>query len=752
MRQTETRTDAHITRCADEPIHIPGSIQSHGYLLVLEEPDLIIRQLSSNCEYLLGQPARSGLDQPIAQFLTPECLENLQDKLASADLRRVNPLQIQFAGTADLSGGRKTWDAVAQRSQGYLFLELEPSLQTDPSFLDVYRKINGAVEDMGAARDLQELYRVTVEHVHELTGYERVMIYQFDADWNGEVVAEKCAPEQEPFLGLHYPASDIPVQARRLYTTNWLRSIPNVHYTPSPILAGGNASGAPLDLSSCSLRSVSPVHIQYLKNMGVSASTSVSVIKDGVLWGLIALHHNQPAYLPFEVRQGLEFIGRFFSLQQAARQKFENLDYKNYLRTLRQHLEDKMKQQAEFMDGLLRHSPDFTAMVQGCCGGAILHRGKLSIIGQTPNEEEIRQLSEWLEDFLDGRPLFHTASLAQHYPAAESFKDSAAGLLVISIPEVEPCYLIWFKPEVIQTVNWGGDPRKDESSGGLTPRASFASWQETVRLTSLPWQREEIEAVEELRRSIIEVDLENQVRVAMDSNAELDQFASVISHDMKEPLRGIAHFADFLLEDTADRLDQESLSHLHGIRQLAEKSRTLIGNLYEYSKVATIDMAFADVDMNSILRDVAERLAAYLAEHNAELRINGPLPSVFCDSIRVCEVFANLITNAVKYNEQQAKWVEVGANLAGGIPVFFVKDNGIGIQPHNQERIFAMFQRLHTEEAYGGGSGIGLAIVKRIIDRHGGRIWLDSHPGEGTTFFFTLRPPAQQWQVESLDA
>ncbi len=752
MRQTETRIDVHITQCADEPIHIPGSIQSHGYLLVLEEPDLIIRQLSSNCEFLFGQPARAGLDQSIAQFLTAESLENLQDKLASADLRRVNPLQIQFTGAADQSCRRKTWDAVAQRSQGYLFLELEPSLQTDPSFLDVYRKINVAVEDMGAARDLQELYRVTVEHVHELTGYERVMIYQFDAEWNGEVIAEKRSPQQEPFLGLHYPASDIPEQARRLYTTNWLRSIPNVHYTPSPILAGENASGAPLDLSGCSLRSVSPVHIQYLKNMGVSASTSVSVIKDGMLWGLIALHHNQPAYLSFEVRQGLEFIGRIFSLQQAARQKFENIDYKNYLRTLRQRLEDKMKQQADFMDGLLRNSPEFTAMAQGCCGGAILHRGKLSLVGQTPSENEIRQLTEWLKHSLDGRPLFHTASLARHYPTAESFKDSAAGLLVISIPEVEPCYLLWFKPEVIQTVNWGGDPRKDESSGGLTPRASFASWQETVRLTSLPWRQEEIDAVEELRRSIIEVDLENQVRIAMDSNAELDQFASVISHDMKEPLRGIAYFADFLLEDTADRLDEESLSHLQGIRQLAEKTRDLIGNLYEYSKVATIDMAFADVDIGFILRDVAERLAAYLAEHNAELRIKGPLPSVFCDGIRVCEVFANLITNAVKYNDQQAKWVEVGANLAGSVPVFFVKDNGIGIPPHNQERIFAMFQRLHTEEAYGGGSGIGLAIVKRIIDRHGGRIWLDSLPGEGTTFFFTLRPPAQQWQVESLDA
>lgn len=737
MSQTDTSISAHISRCADEPIHIPGSIQPHGYLLVLQEPELIIRQLSSNCESLLNESARAALDQPIGNFLTSASLDNLNTKLAAADLRRENPIKLQFASTTGVL------EAIARRSQGFLLLELESSARDDPSFLDVYRKINTAVEDMGAARDLASLYEMTVQHVRELTGYERVMIYEFDADWNGKVVAEVRAPQQEPFLGLHYPASDIPEQARRLYTTNWLRSIPNVHYMPSPLLASASASGAPLDLSGCSLRSVSPVHIQYLKNMGVGASTSVSVIKDGVLWGLIALHHNQPAYLPFEVRQGLEFIGRIFSLQQAARQKLENLDYKNALRSLRLELEKRLQQQADFMVGLLRGAPDFTALAQGCCGGAILHRGKLTLVGQAPTEKETWALTRWLRIFLDARPLFHTTSLVKHYPAAEGFKDRAAGLLVISIPEVEPCYVLWFKPEVIQTVDWSGNPRKEAGASELTPRASFALWQETVSLTALPWQREEIEVAEELRRSIIEVDLENQVRVAMDSNSELEQFASVISHDLKEPLRGIAHFADFLLEDAASRLDAESLSHLQGIREMADKSRDLIGNLYEYSKVGRIDMSFTQVDMNHTLRDVTERLKAYLSEHHAQVYIAEPLPTVLCDGVRVCEIFANLITNAVKYNDRAEKRIEVGANLAGSVPVFFVKDNGIGISPHNQERVFAMFQRLHTEGAYGGGSGIGLAIVKRIIDRHGGRIWLDSKPGVGTTFFFTLRPQAQ---------
>lgn len=737
MSQIEiTAAMRRIADCADEPIHIPGSIQPHGFLMALEESGLSIRQLSANCETLLAVPAMSALDQPITQWLTAESAAELQEKLSCGDLRQVNPIQLQFRGS------EKIWSAIAQRSQGLLMLEIEPSVNGDPSFGSVYRTINAAVEAIGAAADLQELYQVTVHWVKELTAYQRVMIYEFDAEWNGRVVAEAREAHQEPFLGLHYPASDIPAQARRLYTTNWLRTIPDVTYTPVPIWPGDH-HGAPLDLSNCSLRSVSPVHIQYLKNMGVGASTSISVIKDGVLWGLIALHHEDAAYLPFEVRQGLGFIGRMFSLQHAAREKLENHGYKRHLKELQQQLEHKMKRHANFIDGLLREAPDFTHLVRDCGGGAIVRRGKLTLVGNTPSQQDTLNLIHWLHGRGESQPLFCTASLAKHYPPAEHFKEHGSGLLAIAIPEVEPFYLLWFKPEVIQTVDWGGDPRKTVGPAGLTPRNSFALWQETVRLTSLPWAPEEIQVVEALRRSIIEVDLANQVRLAMDSNAELDQFASVISHDLKEPLRGIHFFADFLLEDTAGRLDDESLTYLHEIKTLTGKTRTLISDLYEYSKVGRIEMAFGWVDLGDVLLDVEARLKPYLQEHHASVQLIQALPKVFCDRVRVSEIFANLITNAVKYNDNREKRIEVGANFAGDAPVFYVRDNGIGILPENYERVFAMFQRLHTEDAYCGGTGVGLAIVKRIVERHGGRVWLESQFGKGSTFFFTLRPQVQ---------
>jgi len=738
-----------IDGCASEPIHIPGSIQPHGYFLGLEEDGLTIRQLSANCTSLFTTSIDDLLGRSLENFLTPASLQELRTKLGVENLRRINPIKLIF--TNDES---RCWDAVIERSQGLLLLELEPARNTaDPGFLHIYQQINAAIEDIGSARDLTELYQVTAEWVKAISGYQRVMIYEFDAEWNGCVVAEVREPHQEPFLGLHYPASDIPAQARRLYTANWLRTIPNVHYVPSPIVPGRSVTGESLDLSTCSLRSVSPVHIQYLKNMGVGASTSVSVIKDGVLWGLIALHHDRSAYLSYEMRQGLEFIGRFFSVQHAAKQKFENLDYKKHLKSLQPKLLHKMRAESMFLHGLQRGEPNFLSLAAGCCGGAILHRGKWFLLGQTPPEEFLFRLVDRLHSNISQK-IFSTTSLAKLWPEAEPFRDCASGLIAIFIPEVQPCYLLWFKPEVVQTVNWGGDPNKAvQSVDGtpLSPRHSFELWQETVSLTSLPWQPEELEAIEELRRSIIEVDLENQVRAAMDSNAELEQFTSVISHDLKEPLRGISFFTEFLLEDLSGKLDESAQNYLEEIRHLSIKAKALIADLYEYSKVGRIEMSFAEVDMNDIVRDVAHRLTGYFSERGAQLRMPDSLPKIYCDKVRVGEIFANLFVNAAKYNDAPDKWIEVGVSPApdsdDDVPVFYVKDNGIGIRPDNRLRIFEMFQRLHNEDDYGGGTGVGLAIVKRIVDRHGGQIWVESSPGRGSIFYFTLRPAMQQTPV-----
>lgn len=224
------------------------------------------------------------------------------------------------------------------------------------------------------------------------------------------------------------------------------------------------------------------------------------------------------------------------------------------------------------------------------------------------------------------------------------------------------------------------------------------------------------------------------------SNQELDDFAYIASHDLKEPLRGIHNYAMFLLEDYRDRLDDDGRAKLETLTRLAARMETLIDSLLQFSRVGRIELSNVETDLGELVRATLEGLQITLAERRVDVRLSGRLPTVRCDRVRVGEVFHNLIANAVKYNDKPEKWVEVGCRADGGPPVFYVRDNGIGIAAKHREAVFRMFKRLHGRDKYGGGTGVGLTIVKKIVERHGGRIWIESTPGEGTTFYFTLAP------------
>lgn len=228
------------------------------------------------------------------------------------------------------------------------------------------------------------------------------------------------------------------------------------------------------------------------------------------------------------------------------------------------------------------------------------------------------------------------------------------------------------------------------------------------------------------------------------SNQELDDFAHIASHDLKEPLRGINTYSGFLLEDYGDKLDEDGQAKLNTLQKLTRRMESLIESLLMYSRVGRTELAVQDTNLNETLADIVETLEIRLRELGVEIRQPRPLPTLRCDGVRVGEVFRNLITNAMKYNDKPQKWIEVGCESQsvngsnGSVMVFHVRDNGIGIREKHLDSVFRIFKRLHGRDEYGGGTGIGLTIVKKIVERHGGRIWLESTFGEGTTFFFTL--------------
>ena len=730
-----------LTTCDREPIHVPGLVQGHGVLLALREPNLSVVQASENVAAATGLSPAETLGRPVDRLVAEADAERCRRWLLSPGVREASPTRLAFRGG--------TFDATAHRHDGVLILELENRRVGEPAPPTDYRAVRLAMGRLQASSTLADFCGVAAAEMRALTGFDRVTVYRFDDDWNGRVFGEARREDLAPLLGLHFPASDIPEPARRLYRLNKIRLIADAEAPAVPLVPGQNPlTGRPLDLSFSVLRSVSPVHIQYLKNMGVRTSMSVSLLREGRLWGLLScLHYGGPRYVDPEVRDACEFLGEVVSAQLAVKEDSEGHEYRERLRAVRERLLQRMSAEGDLVRGL--PGDDLLALT-GAAGAAIAYDGSCTLTGSTPTEAQVKRLVAWLRVHADGE-VFHTDGLSRLYPEAADFKDVASGLMAISTTKAQGHYVLWFRPEVLQTVDWGGDPRKSAGegpSGLLTPRRSFELWQEEVRLKSLPWRPWEVDAARLLRDAIVAVVVrraEELTRLNAElerSNSDLDAYAFVTSHDLKEPLRGINNYATFLMEDYSAKLDETGVDKLKALVRLSERLEDIVESLLRYARLGRADLAVAPTDLNPVLAGVLDLLRVTLDEKGVEVRVRGPLPIVPCDRTQAELLFTNLLTNAVKYNDKPSKWVEVGFEVpvegADRRPVFHVRDNGIGVPEKHRHAVFRMFKRLHGRDKYGGGSGAGLAFAEKIVERHGGSIWVESIPGEGATFYFTL--------------
>jgi chemotaxis family two-component system sensor kinase Cph1 len=590
----EQSTGLHLTSLKQPAIHHLQAIQPHGVLLVLQEPALTVLQVSDNTLEFFDLLADEVLGQSLDDLLDPYQADQVRRGLSYGNLDLMNPTKLWIRKAGD---DYSVFDAIFHRSaDGFLVLELEQALTQDTiPFLSFYHLARASIRQLEATSTLQDLCQIIVQEVRRVTEFDRVMLYRFDHDGHGEVVAEEKLPEMEPYLGLHYPESDIPQPARKLFLSNWIRVIPDasapavsLYPTENPI------SRQPTDLTLSILRSAYACHLEYLHNMGVGASLTISLMKDDKLWGLIACHHRTPKYVPYELRKACEFLGRVIFGEVSTREEVADQQYQMKLAQVQTTLIEAMSTADHFIDGLVNHDPNLLDLTNAK-GAAIWFGGQWTLLGRTPSETELDYLVQWLSKTVE-EEVYYTNALPLEYSEAERFKEVASGLL--AIPISKRSYVLWFRPEVIQTVNWGGDPNHayelQESEGGevrLSPRRSFALWKETVRLKSLPWEVVEINAVLELRKAIVNVVLKQAEELALlahdleRSNAELKKFAYVASHDLQEPLNQVANFVQLLEMRYDQQLDQDARDFIGFAVDGVSLMQTLIDDVLVYSKV-----------------------------------------------------------------------------------------------------------------------------------------------------------------------
>jgi light-regulated signal transduction histidine kinase (bacteriophytochrome) len=750
-----------IATCDSEPVRTPGCIQAHGVLLVLRLGDLQILQVSDNTEQHLGVSAAQLLGQSVALVVGMAGVARLQQLLIS-EAPGMGP---SYAFTLPALTGAVALDACVHTSEGVAVLELEATGRDQtPADDNIFLQVRSAVARLHGAADVRSFCQRVTEEVRALTGLDRVMAYRFHADHHGEVIAESMRDGLPSWLGLHYPAADIPAQAREMYKALWIRPLPHAAGELVELLPLANPqTGHALNMTHCALRGASVMYTEYLANMGAAASLTMPLLRDGELWGLIACQHNTPTHFPYPLRAACELLAQVVSLQLQSAERAEVLAYRLKLEDVHQQLVARSARAGE-LPTLMDLQPSLLDAIASS-GAALYHQDRWWCVGQVPALAQLNALADWLnqQDALNSsiRPVFTSDALASLYPAAADLQDSASGVLVVPLSRSRRELLIWFRPQTIQTIPWAGKPDDKPQKAGpygmrLTPRGSFALFTETVKGRSLPWLDCEVDAALHLRQRVLEGVISRGERLEdlntelSRSNEELDAFAYVASHDLKEPLRGVHHYAHQLLEGI-QQSDADNRQRLEGLMRLTVRMDNLLDSLLNFSQLGRMGLELESVDFNVLLEEALESVGARRTASDCRITIARALPILRCDPLRVGQIYSNLLSNALKYRRGPQARIEVGYIAAhevavrpnapaesAGLLLLYVKDEGIGIKPQHYGQVFQLFKRMHGRDDYGGGVGAGLTIVKKIVQRHGGQVWLDSTPGLGSTFYFTL--------------
>ena len=551
--------EADLSNCEREQIHLAGSIQPHGALLVLQEPELLIIQSSTNagaflnCESVLGM----RLDD-IEGDLAEKVRRHLDDRMD----------RIPIAVRCHLGSPARDFDGLLHRPpQGGLIVELEEA----GASLNLSKHLEGSLRKILETVSLSELCNEAATIFKELTGFDRIMVYRFDEEGHGEVFAERREEHLEPYLGNRYPASDIPQIARRLYERNRVRVLVDVDYEPvplDPLLSP--LTGEDLDMSLCTLRSMSPIHIQYLQNMGVNATLVASLMVAGRLWGLVSCHHYAPLSVPYETRVVVELLAETVATRLAALESFVQAEAELMVQRLEQRLVEAISRDGDWKSALFEHARSLLQPLDAG-GAALLFEGEVRTTGEVPGTHELRRIGAWL-DAQTPKGEVAVASLGLVDPAFATLKPVASGLLAMPLSRAPGEYLIWFRPERIRTVTWGGNPFKPVIVGNdpsdLSPRRSFSQWHQVVEGTADPWTPANLNAARLIGSTLADVVLQfRSVRMVI-AQQQLEQVSDKVKLSEQPVITATPDGRILLINAAFKRLMNAELQEIASVNDL----------------------------------------------------------------------------------------------------------------------------------------------------------------------------------------
>ncbi len=741
-----TTEPVSLDTCEHEPIHVPGAIQPHGALFALRGPELRVTQVSDNVgEYFATTPA-DVLSHPLGDLFDEASAALLLEAARQPAIRDNCPLRLT-------SRVGRAFDAVLHRPSApvdVIVAELEPARTERP--IDAAAafdpRLRSGVVRMASARTTHALCTVAAAEIRSVTGFDRVMVYRFDPSWNGEVVAESKRDDLAPFLGQHYPASDIPAQARRLYTVNWLRFIGDVDYTPRLLVpALDPETNAALDMSHCVLRSVSPIHVEYMKNMGVQASMSISLVDDGKLLGLVACHHySGPRVVPFSVRETAEYLGRTLSWHVRVLERSEEALRARGAVAHEAEVVRSLALNPDMLESL--PGPSFVALTEADGAAVVLAEGSRTA-GVAPRESQLREIVAWLSSST-ADDVVTTDALGELMADAPA---ELPGMIAVALSRELGEWLLWFRQPTERVIDWAGDPRKavvpadGEKQARLSPRGSFALWRETVKGRSIAWESWQVEAASSLRRVLVG-GLRQRAKKLRELNERLvandrarDEFIATVSHELRNPLNAITGWTRLLREGS---LPPDRRAHaIEVISRNAAAQAQLIEDLLDVSRMTSgkLSLEVETVDVVELVESAVESVK--LALESKEIRLKRILDTratpVVGDALRLRQIITNLLNNAVKFTPKNGSITVLLQRIESDIELV-VSDNGQGISPDFLPHMFELFRQ---EDAgmnrRSQGLGLGLTLVKRLVELHGGRVSAKSEGiGKGASFHVRL--------------